>query len=384
MIKLTNCFLDRKATVPIEFDQFIVNKTELINKFKLNKFSQEELFICLRIEFLLEIHLKHFLEQKELQYYAEYIKNTNKRLIDSVLVDQHNFVIIVQEFWKNKFTYVKFLIEGFYLVRNNHTLFLSMQKHLNEAGLLDYLLTLFNQISFTNFNGTLLMELNSPILRERHNFLQLLELLMLYSYNNEEAFLLKIIPLTNKQYLSSFINFIFHLPFQQCIENIKNFAIKLMEIILISINKSSVKDRMKKIYCDQFLSVIERNNFTAHPSFFFILEMFIKRKELNIMNRITERIELFPVMDELLDFRRKKKLSLSILKITKFMTVSFDFGYQCPEVKSICIKCRVYLKKQRNDIISSMIHGMVKLLMEKHKESFCKDKNIFEEVFSRF
>ena len=87
MIKLTNCFLDRKATVPIEFDQFIVNKTELINKFKLNKFSQEELFICLRIEFLLEIHLKHFLEQKELQYYAEYIKNTNKRLIDSVLVD---------------------------------------------------------------------------------------------------------------------------------------------------------------------------------------------------------------------------------------------------------------------------------------------------------
>lgn len=321
---------------------------------------------CLRLEFLLNIYLKNFLDDKMIKFYTDFLRRESNKLIYSILKESKNFKIIVKDFRENKFTYVKFLTEAFYLLKKNSPAYQRMHHYLNKYGLMDYFLITLNNLKYEQVEQNIFIMINLPWLKKKNNFVDFLELIMLYIYKNRECFFLKVMPASSAISKSSIVKFIFTMPFQVNFPVVDNLVIKIMEIMLFNINKlSDSPDTYKKMYSTFLYQVIDKHNLFGHKNFLKILEMLIKNKEDTIIRDTLAKVNFWPVLDGCIDFKRKKKTCISGLKVLSYFLEKKCYKVDSDEMTELIKKCIRYLVRHDCNILSSCIRKFFQFIRRK-------------------
>ena len=371
MIKVTNSIQEQhEISIPVDFRRFSNQRLLPFKEFTFAPVKSLNFNFCLRLEFLLNIYLKHFLDDKLIKFYTDFLRRENNKIIYSVLKEKENFKTIVKDFKQNKFTYVKFLTEAFYLLKRSFSMYERLQHYLNKYDLMGYLLTLFNGLRYEFIGGNICVVMNQPWLKKHKNFVDLLELIMLFVYKNRECFFLKVMPATSTIKKSSIVKFIFTLPFQVNFPNVNTFVIKIMEIMLFNINKLADDPGLhKKLYSRFLHQVVSKYNLFGHKNFMKIIEMLIKNREYGIIRDVLEPVEFWPYLEKNINFRRKKRCSITALKIVSFFLESKCYKVESAQLKEVLRRCLRYLHKRDGNILSGCIMKFIKFLrVKKGKE----------------
>ena len=301
-----------------------------------------------------------------IKFYIDFLRRESNKLIYSILKEKENFKIIVKDFRKNQFTYVKFLIEAFYLLKKDSSAYQRMHHYLNKYGLMDYILITLNNLKYEQVGQNIFIVINLPWLKKKNNFVDFLELIMLYIYKNRECFFLRVMPASSAISKSSIVKFIFTMPFQTNFPVVDNLVIKIMEIMLFNINKlADNPDTYKKMYSSFLYQVIDEYGLFGHKNFLKILEMLIKNKEDTIIRDILERVNFWPYLDSCINFKRKKKTCISGLKVLSYFLEKKCYKVDSDDMTELIKKCKRYLVKHDGNILSSCIRKFFQFIRRK-------------------
>lgn len=354
------------------FKEFSNSKLAKLKNFNFATVKELNVTFCLRLEYLVRIYLKGFLNDRHLKYYTDFLRRENQKLIYSIMKDGRNFEIIVDDFRKNKFSFVGFLTESFYMLKSNFKYFQRMQHYLNKYKLMDYFLELFAGFKYELVGQEVFVFVGLDYLKKRQNFVDLLELIMLFIYKNKECFFLKVFPMSSTIKRADIVEGIFTLAFQGNLGDLNSFIIKIMEIMLFNINKlADQPHRYKKMYSNYLMKAVDRFRLHSHPNFFKILEMLILNKERIIIRNVLEEFDFWKFLLKNFQPTQKKRLCISLLKVASYLVKQMDIKVEVKQMGELVYRCISYQNK-RNNLVSSSIRKFLGFFKEKKAEEIEK------------
>lgn len=367
MIRITNRWVNgTEVKEKLDFSGFVKKRLLLLSKFQFKPIKHFNLSLCLRLQFLLQNHLISWLDEKSLQVYNQYLCKEHKKLIFSIIQNDKNLEIVLEEMNNQNYAYLEFLVEIFYALKNNVDFFIKIQALITSLGFNDFLFSIINQIEFRAIDGLIFLEIKNKHFQERSNFLRFLELVMFFIFKNKNCLTSKIFPPLDAGHKPVLLTFLITMLFQNTFTKSNVFVLRILEIVFKNIIElSDNPQRKRKYFATLLMDVVDQYNLYNHDYFFLIFEMLINNNELDVLKIISSRADLWVSIINNMSFSSKKTICTSLVKISSCLLTQLDIWPSNNQFSVLLNTWVKYIKKQKYNMLTSCIFEVLQKLNDK-------------------